>query len=67
MPTRKTRKNGPAKGPNPQINQQTSKAGQQGNGVQSFDGRANTNAGSTVSPVPKSLPLDPRIVRTYGS
>ena len=64
MPTRKTRKNGPAPAKNAEINRG---AGRDGNGAQPFDGMKNTNAGSQVSPVPQSLAKAPVIVRTYGS
>ena len=64
MPTRKTRKNGPAKGANAEIKRG---AGRDGNGEQKFDGRKNTNAGTQVSAVPQSLAKAPVIVRTYGS
>lgn len=62
MPMMKNRKG--TKAPNPQINQS---AGQDGNGVQKFDGRENINSGTKVSPVPQSLNGPGKVVRTFGS
>lgn len=56
-------KNRPTKGVGKSAQMRTS-GGQQGNGVQSFDGRTNTNAGSTSSPVPKTLNGKAVVVRT---
>lgn len=63
MPTMKNRRGGVGK--TAQVRKPN--GGQPSNGVQKNDGTKNTNAGSKVSAVPQSLPLDPRIVRTYGS
>ena len=61
MPTMKNRKGGVGK---PSQVRKPS-GGQPNNGVQQFDGRKNTNAGTQVSAVPQALGKDPRIVRTY--
>ena len=62
MPTMKNRKGGNA--PDSQINQT---AGQDGNGVQTFDGRENLNRGTQVSATPQSLDGPGKVVRTFGA
>lgn len=39
--------------------------GQGGNGVQKFDGRANTNAGTSVPTVPKAASARATVIKTH--